>query len=558
MSYFESVSKEQLPADDANGRARLAALNERELGEDFLKAMVDFRSTGRLLVVGEAQRLEAIMSELNDRNDCTVLVTGGRLGNEGDAGIYHAQINSCDGHLGAFKCVVERDGEQFDLGELVDKQSPLFDMVIDLSKPRLIGADLPPLGYFAADDDVAFANALAKLDQFTGEFHKPRFFHYNADICAHGRSGLDGCTVCIDNCPTEAIISIGETVEVSPWLCQGGGVCTSSCPTGAMTYAWPPLSVVADRVKATIQSYHDAAGIGPVLLFHDGESGLVQLSSISEALDSRVIPFALEESAAVGPEIWMSSLAWGAAAVLILTTDATSPGVRNELNEQVTVANQIVTGAGLAGDRIIVVHGDSANAIAQCPLPAAHELERATFSMPEGKRNAIRLAADHIVRAAASTTASVGLAANAAFGRIQVDSQACTLCMACVSICPADALIAGGDTPVLRHVEWNCVQCGACAVGCPEQAISLEPRFVYDNDTRMSTLTLNEEQPFHCISCGKAFATASVMQRMQEKLADHWMFQQPEQRERLKMCEDCRIVDMFDKDGALSKSDRGS
>jgi len=42
MSYFESIGKENFPATDSNGQARLAALEERELGDDFLKAMVDF------------------------------------------------------------------------------------------------------------------------------------------------------------------------------------------------------------------------------------------------------------------------------------------------------------------------------------------------------------------------------------------------------------------------------------------------------------------------------------------------------------------------------------
>lgn len=552
MSYFESIARERFPASDGNGQARLAALESRELGDDFLKAMVDFRSGGRLLVIGASSRIEAVLPQLASQADCTFVVTEGRLGDSQDKhDVYHATVSVCEGYLGAFRCEVSRDGQEFDLGELVDKKSPHFDIVIDLTKPRLIDVDLPPLGYFAPDDDVAFGNTLSQLEQFTGEFHKPRFFRYNADICAHGRSGLDGCTLCIDNCPTSAIVSIGESVEVNPYLCQGGGVCTSSCPTGAMTYAWPPVTVVGDRVRATIQAYHDAGGDGPVILFHDGEAGVELLHEQLERLDSRVIPFAVEETASTGPELWISALDWGAAAVVLLATDAVSPGIRTALSQQADVANKIVGGAGLDYERILVVSGDG-DTLAKTDWPPAHDLERASFAVADSKRNAIRVAVDHMSRAFGSTDQVVQLPAHAAFGHIDVNRDSCTLCMGCVSVCPADALIAGGDTPALRHVEWNCVQCGACEIACPEQAISLQPRFVYDNDRRMSTVTLNEEQPFHCISCGKAFATASVMARMQEKLADHWMFQKPEQRNRLKMCEDCRIADMFDKDGGLT------
>jgi len=557
MSYFESVPKQSFPAEDSDGRARQIALDEIDPGDDFLKAMVDFRSRGRLLVIGSADQLEEHLATLNAQSSCTLLVNEGQLTASTVHSVYHASVLKFDGYLGAFRCVVERDGQEFDLGEIADKQDPHFDMVIDFSRPRLFGIDIPPLGYFAPDDHVALENTLAQLEQYTGEFHKPRYFKYQADICAHGRSGLPGCTRCIDNCPTGAVVSIGESVEISPYLCQGGGICTSSCPTGAMSYAWPSPGVTSEHVKAALAAFHGAGGSAPILLFHDGESGLQFIQQVCETLPSRVIPFAVEEAAAVGMEVWISALAWGAAGVVLLTTDAVSPSVRSELMKQVVVGNEIVSGAGLPGDRVSVLHGDSGNALNDQQWPQMHDLERATFSMAKGKRNAIRLAVDHIARAGSGPRSSVSLTPGAAFGHIDVDRDACTLCMACVSVCPSDALHAGGDTPALRHVEWNCVQCGACEAACPEQAIKLDARYVYDNDARMSTVTLNEEEPFNCIKCGKAFATASVMNRMQEKLAEHWMFQSPEQRDRLKMCEDCRIADMFDKDGGLAPHDPG-
>jgi len=556
MSYFESVPKQSFPADDSDGRARQAALAEVDPGDDFFQAMVDFQSRGRLLVVGAASVIEEYLDELSSQSDCTFLVIEGQLTAPVTHAVYHATVVSCDGYLGAFRCIVARDGQEFDLGELVDKEKPLFDMVIDLAKPGLFGVDLPPLGYFAPDDHVAFASTLSQLEQYTGEFHKPKFFRYEADICAHGRSGLDGCTRCIDNCPTGAIVSIGEQVEVNPYLCQGGGSCTSSCPTGAMTYAWPTADVTGERVRAALASYFSAGGQAPVILFHDGETGVARVREVSQSLPSRVIPFALEETASVGAELWISALAWGACEVALLTSAAVAGSVRTELSQQVDLANEIVTGAGLAGDRISVIHADSAAALTSHHWAEGHDLERAAFSMDNGKRNAIRVAVDHIARASGSAPSHVALSKGSAFGRINVNQETCTLCMACVSVCPAAALQAGGDTPALRHIEWNCVQCGACEVACPEQAVTLEPRFVFDNDLRMSTVSLNEEAPFNCIKCGKAFATASVMKRMEEKLADHWMFQNPEQRDRLKMCEDCRIADMFDRDGGLTPHDR--
>ncbi len=36
-----------------------------------------------------------------------------------------------------------------------------------------------------------------------------------------------------------------------------------------------------------------------------------------------------------------------------------------------------------------------------------------------------------------------------------------------------------------------------------------------------------------------------MMNKLQEKLKGHWMFQKPDALRRLRMCEDCRVKDMF-------------
>jgi ferredoxin len=117
--------------------------------------------------------------------------------------------------------------------------------------------------------------------------------------------------------------------------------------------------------------------------------------------------------------------------------------------------------------------------------------------------------------------------------------------MGCVSVCPAGALADGSDTPKLDFIEWNCVQCGLCERACPENAITLEARLLVDSETRLMKRNLNEEEPFGCITCGKPFATKSMIDKISEKLASHRMFQ-GDALDRLKMCEDCRVKSMFE------------
>ena len=135
--------------------------------------------------------------------------------------------------------------------------------------------------------------------------------------------------------------------------------------------------------------------------------------------------------------------------------------------------------------------------------------------------------------------------ANALLGSINVNKDTCTLCLSCVSACPASALQDNTERPQLRFIEKNCVQCGLCASTCPEDAITLQPRLwlADGGKARKQMRVLNEAQPWLCIKCGKPFGTHKAIETMVAKLAGHSMFQ-GHAAERLKMCADCRVIDI--------------
>ena len=62
---------------------------------------------------------------------------------------------------------------------------------------------------------------------------------------------------------------------------------------------------------------------------------------------------------------------------------------------------------------------------------------------------------------------------------------------------------------------------------------------------------LNEQTPFNCVVCNTPFATLQIINRMQAQLSGHWMFKEEKALRRLKMCEDCRVKDMFDDDQGI-------
>ena len=127
-----------------------------------------------------------------------------------------------------------------------------------------------------------------------------------------------------------------------------------------------------------------------------------------------------------------------------------------------------------------------------------------------------------------------------------MDKDKCTLCLACVSACPSNALSDNPQSPQLRLTEKNCVQCGLCVKTCPEKAISLQPRLLL-TPARKEPRVLNEAQPYGCVRCGKPFGTLKGIEAMLTKLSGHAMFQGAA-LERLKMCGDCRVIDIYSAD----------
>ena len=453
------------------------------------------------------------------------------------------------GALGDFAVTLVAGGRTQPLGTMLAPPVDRFDLVVDLGTPPLLRQAMLPLGYYApGPDEDARAALLEALPQMRGEFEKPKYFNYNPEICAHGRSGKRGCTRCIDVCPAEAIVSIGEKVQVNPYLCQGGGACATACPSGAMTYAYPTAGDLLSALRRLLRDYREAGGASPSLLFHDSSSAATLEQDLGAHMPERILPVAIEEIGSVGMDVWLACLAYGAGTVVLLTCDRTPTQVIEALQEQVTTAQAILGGMGYEASRLRIVNGDQPALARQAlaAVPAAESHPAATFAAPlADKRGTLRLALQHLQSSAPAPRRVTALPAGAPFGEVRVNVAACTLCMSCVSSCPTHALLDGRGLPQLNFREWNCVQCGLCERTCPENAVTLSPRFLHDQQARERPRVLHEEQPVCCVSCGKPFATRSMLDKLSRKLEGHWMFQNEEARRRLQMCEDCRVRDLF-------------
>jgi ferredoxin len=539
-----------LPEATPDGKARAAALAGLNFDDVTPTSVVEFVSQGRCLVLGDEQRALDAARRLGSSLSCVVAVPL-------DSRPSTARVDGIDvvrggrpvirGALGDFTVSLEGSGDGRDLGSQLNPPVERFDLVLDLCTPRRLGQAMPPLGYYAPGaDESALEAALVTLPEMTGSFEKPKFFAYDPEICAHSRSGQPGCSRCINACPAEAIVSIGESIQVNPYLCQGGGACATACPTGAITYVYPPAADLLNLLRSTLRRYVEAGGKAPALLFYDGSSRQDVLGPLA-CMPERVLPVQVEEIGSVGMDAWLVGLAYGAEAVVVLTSDQTPVQVVEAAQDQLVTARALLAGMGYDEGRVQIANADQVATTLEAlsGLPTGQSRRAATFAAPADKRGRLRMALEHLHADAPVAKRSIALPAGAPFGEVRVDAQACTLCMGCVSVCPTKALQDGRGLPQLNFREWNCVQCGICERSCPEDAISLNARFVYDVEVREKPRLLHEEQPVCCVSCGKPFATQSMLDVLSRKLADHWMFQTEEARRRMLMCEDCRVRDMY-------------
>lgn len=528
---------------------------------------VALESRGVALIYGRDETAIEVGQRLAEHLDVTVLLS--RPGavappHRNAFPVLQGTVRTAKGHLGAFELGIDdyalpapSSRTQLVFGPARNGAVSTCDLVLDLTGGTpLFPAHELRSGYLRADprDPAALERALAQASHLVGEFDKPRFIAFHAELCAHSRSRIVGCTRCLEVCPTAAIAPAGDSVAIDPHICAGCGSCASLCPTGAAAYALPPADALMRRLRSLLRAYRAAGGANALVLFHDGDHGeplIDALGRYGAGLPAHVLPVQVNEVTQIGPEVFAALFAYGAAGARVLVRARPKhdlDALRRTLALGHTLAQALgYGGANPATPVVAAIETDDPDALGEAlrgVAPGRSSVVPAGWVPEGGKRAVLRQAFIEMHVAAPGPVPCIPLAAGAPFGGLEFRIEACTLCLACVGACPTHALSDSPDRPLLAFEESLCVQCGLCAATCPEDVISLHPQVDFEAWAAPRRV-VKEEEPFACIACERPFGTRSTIERVIGRLRDqHWMFTGPAGEERIRslmMCEDCRV-----------------
>ena len=511
----------------------------------------DVASEGTVLVLADADTGREAAASLAEAGLAATLLLAEDPGDLVPAtgfDIALGRIKMARGALGGFEVTVDgyAEGNPGGRGAATfsapkDAAASECDIILDLrGEAPLFPADHKREGYVRADpgDAAGVARAVMTAIAYQGMFEKPLYIRFDESLCAHSRAKQTGCTRCLTVCPTGAIEPDGDTVAIDPDICAGCGACAAVCPSGAASYDDPPVEHLFQRLRTLASAYRAAGGTAPRALFHDAEHGgemIRLLARFGSGLPGDVIPLEVNNTEMIGHAELLAALGVGFSSAGILVSPRSD---RTTLEAGLALAEAIAAGTGAAGRlHLIDVADPDALPEALAALPADAPAHDPILPLG-GRREVTRIAAAAL---ASPETPLLSLPEGAPYGAVVIDKDACTLCLACVSLCPVGALGDSPDKPQVNFQETACLQCGICAAACPEDAITLAPQLDLAKEA-LAPRVLHEEEPFECIECGKPFGTRSTIERIVGKLeGNHWMFQGSDNARLIQMCDDCRV-----------------
>jgi ferredoxin len=435
----------------------------------------------------------------------------------------------------------------------------VFDQVVVLGSSFSIDSKVPPKGlyWFKEPQKVDLQTLALKISSLVGRHSKERLIRYHLQNCGWRGFKREGCTLCREVCPVEALEGTEQGIQWDSFRCIECGSCVSRCPNDSLTFQ----KLVAKEIYQGIYSLLSPMPGPPInkdtlnssfLLFGCQKCGSEKLRAIGEKkipYPASIRPFLLPSTALISEDHFLEAFRLGAAGVIILCCDCI-PVIPDSLKEAIDQAREILQAFGVEEERIVLVEEKEPEKLAKQitsldkelpPLPWKPQTNRKENC---DKREVMKEALLHFMEATGHEPGLIPAGEHQSFATISIDEQNCTLCMSCVNVCHPKALRGGGDRPELSFVSWSCIACGLCDSLCPEHVITINRGLPLYSKAFGEEILMRDEV-VSCTRCEKAFITKNALKKIQSVLAGSFHFD-GDRKILLEMCEDCRSIHLFE------------
>ncbi|MFQ5694010.1 MAG: hydrogenase iron-sulfur subunit, partial [Nitrospinota bacterium] len=297
------------------------------------------------------------------------------------------------------------------------------------------------------------------------------------------------------------------------------------------------------------------------IVFHCGEMGAAALRAAAEgegAYGENLLPLEVPCLRFVSEALMLRAFRLGAAGVALLGCAECPHGERPLLQAKIEFVRSVLDGFGFGAERLALIPAADGilgsavwslaafgEALGPPPVPAAPP------SRPGlANRELLRDALSAFIEASGREPGTVVSGTPLTFARVQVDAGGCTLCGACVFVCPTHALaVQEVSKPLLNEktLQFNhldCVACGMCAPACPEKVVTLSRDLTVDRQA-FSHRPLARDEMVLCAKCGREYINKKALDAILDRvlsaprLGDTFA---GGRRDILKMCPDCRAA----------------
>ncbi|AEA46737.1 4Fe-4S binding protein [Archaeoglobus veneficus] len=360
-------------------------------------------------------------------------------------------------------------------------------------------------GVFTGDEYRAALKAVNNL----GSFIRIKAVDVNYHVCGTAKSGIPGCSLCL-SCPTGSIERYNDGLKINLESCTGCGFCAAVCPVSAIRNTILPSEVLLEKIDAALSAESEKKVVAFVCQNALGDF-YEMWRNCCEKLPP-VLPVIVPCINSVSEIHYLYAILRGADGVVAIPCECE---VRYDALE---IAKATLEAFGFDGIRV-------ARAAELKDVDFGNVPGKLLDSPPEGETKRQKWL--YMVERLMAFPLRKDKFQIKQFGKIEI-GDTCTLCRACASFCPANAIVRDIENGRILFTHALCFACNLCVGVCPENAIKLENVLDFNS---LAESVVFEDEIIRCPSCGKPHITRRAYEKIRvlSKMENALLF-----------CPDCR------------------